>query len=670
MIHDARTRHLSVASAEPVETVADTLLVCVNSSRESIPLLRAAHRMAAQLRAHLIAVHAGSTAAFEPSGGEHDKVAENLRFAEELGAETAELSGRNAADETLRYARARQARRILVGKPAPRRLRQLLMPSFLDDLVQGSREMDVVVVSADGFDASVPASRGRSQRPDLPGFLAAVLVVALCTSASWLLFGRTALTEIALVYLLGVVVVSVRFTFGASVLAAVLGIAAFDFLFYPPYLSFDVRDVGATVTFAVMFGVAIIVSALTKRIRDQAATATQRELRTARLYAMTRELANTADLDALLSIAVRHLHDGFDADVSICLPNASGGLEPAIAGDFTFAVSGNDHAVAEWVWQHEQRAGLGTDTFPSASAFFLVLRGARGNVGILGMRPKNERGFMNPDRHRLLDTFAAQIASAVERWHLAETAQKAQIEMETERTRSSLLSSMSHDFRTPLGVITGATSTLLHGEALLDAAARRELIETAHEEAERLERLVRNLLDMTRLATGRVYPRKEWHPLEEIVGVALNRLEERLGSRPINVRIPADLPPAPMDAVLVEQVLINLLENAIKYTPPGSAIEILAHSRPNAVEVEVSDLGPGIPPGERHRIFDKFYRMRPDGNEGGAGLGLAICRGVIDAHGGRIWVESRAGGGASFHFSLPMDGPPPVVVGEPWPRAS
>jgi two-component system sensor histidine kinase KdpD len=245
---------------------------------------------------------------------------------------------------------------------------------------------------------------------------------------------------------------------------------------------------------------------------------------------------------------------------------------------------------------------------------------------------------------------------------LAEEARGAAVEIETERLRSSLLSSVSHDLRTPLGVITGATSTLLQDEATLDPATKRDLLETAHEEAQRLNRLVGNLLDMTRLASGAIRPKKEWHPLDEIIGVALHRLEPRLGGRTIDVKLPADLPPIPLDDILIEQVFINLLENAIKYTTSDTPIEIVAEHLKGAVEIEVSDRGPGVPAAERDHVFEKFYRLNREGAQGGAGLGLAICRGLVEAHGGRIWVEDRAGGGSRFRFTLPIEGTPPVVA--------
>jgi two-component system sensor histidine kinase KdpD len=297
---------------------------------------------------------------------------------------------------------------------------------------------------------------------------------------------------------------------------------------------------------------------------------------------------------------------------------------------------------------------------PSARALYLLLRGSRGKLGVLGVLPKEPRRFVDPDQRRLLETFASQIAAAIERVRLAAESQRAQLETATERMRSSLLSSVSHDLRTPLAVITGAATTLLEDDARLAADARRDLTETIHEEAKRLSRLVSNLLDMTRLASGALRVRKEWQPLEEVIGAALGRVEDRLGDRKVDVKLPADLSLVPFDAVLLEQVLINLLENAVKYST--GPIEITAGTDGKEVTVEVADHGPGIPPAELDRIFEKFFRLAREGATGGAGLGLAICRGVVEAHGGRIWAENRDGGGAVFRFTLPIEGEPPALA--------
>jgi two-component system sensor histidine kinase KdpD len=309
---------------------------------------------------------------------------------------------------------------------------------------------------------------------------------------------------------------------------------------------------------------------------------------------------------------------------------------------------------------HRQMAGRGTATHPGAKALYLPLMASGGTVGVLGVRPEDSHSLEAPEHLHQLETFANQIALALERARLADEAQHAQVQAEADRLRSSLLSSVSHDLRTPLASITGAASSLLEAGTALDASTHRELLETIQEESERLGRLVNNLLQMTRLESGALQLRKDWHPLEEIVGAALGRLKRALGDRPVTTRMPEDLSLVPIDDVLIEQVFINLVDNAIKYTPAGSAIEIAAWTGESAVTVEVADHGPGLTPGEEQRVFEKFYRGDPAATRG-AGLGLAICRGFVQAHGGRIWAENRRGGGAAFRFTLPLTGTPPVL---------
>jgi two-component system sensor histidine kinase KdpD len=373
---------------------------------------------------------------------------------------------------------------------------------------------------------------------------------------------------------------------------------------------------------------------------------------------MSRELASARGDASILEIAVRHLAEVFRSQVVILLPGGEGGLQARTDLPGRFEVDSSDLGVARWVYEHRQMAGLGTETLPGARALYLPLGASRGVLGVLGLRPADPASLATPEHLHQLEAFVSQTALALERAHLAGEAQRAQVRAETELMRSSLLSSVSHDLRTPLASITGAASSMLETEGQLDAGTRRELLETIYEEAERLSRLVQNLLQMTRLESGALRVSKEWHPLEEIVGAALGRLAKPLLARPVTTHLPQDLPFVPMDDVLIEQVLINLLDNAVKHTPNGSPIEISAWAGDGLMTVEVADRGPGLGPGEEQRVFDKFFRGRT-GSSRGIGLGLAICRGIVEAHGGRIWAENRPEGGVAFRFTIPLSGPPP-----------
>ncbi len=484
-------------------------------------------------------------------------------------------------------------------------------------------------------------------------------MIGLCTIVAWMAFPYFELSNLIMAYLLGVVVVATRYGRGPSILASVLGVAAFDFFFVPPYFTFAVADTQYFVTFTVMLIVALVISTLAVRIRIQAESAREREHRTAALYAMSRELASTRGVDELLQVALRHIAEVFRCLATVLLPEAGGHLAPRGGVASQDALDANELAVAQWVYAHRQPAGLSTATLPAARALYLPLVATRGPLGVLGVRPADRHAFDAPDQLHQLETFANQTALAIERAKLAAEAEEARIHMETERLRSSLLSSVSHDLRTPLATITGATSALLDSSGQLDSDTRQELLKSVLEEAERLTRLVQNLLEMTRLESGALQLHKEWHPIEEVVGAALNRLARRLAGRQVYTRVPPDLPLVPIDDVLIEQVLINLLDNALKYTPPESPISIVATATDRAVTVEVADRGPGLPPGEEKKIFDKFYRGQPGAGRG-AGLGLAICEGIVRAHEGRILAHNLPEGGVAFLFTLPLAGSPPT----------
>ncbi len=645
----------------------ERVLVCISPSPHSARLVRAARRMATSLHAELVGVYVETPAALRMSATDRERLAQNMRLVEQLGGEPVTLRSDDAAQETVRYARKRNVTKIVVGKPTHGHWRDVLRPSFLDQVVRLSEEIDVYVISGiEGREHGRPEPLEPAQKPEGSAYLAAALAVAVATVIAWFTFGQRELADVVMVLLLAVIGVSMRYGYGPSLAAAVLSVFAYDFFFVPPYFSFAVSDFRHVVTFAVFFLVAVVISHLTKRIREQADAARSGERRTASLYAASRELAQASSRERMLQSAARHLREVFDGSVAILLPGPGGALEPALADAGTVADAGDkEMGVAEWVWAHQRPAGLTTDTLPSARALFVPLKGARGRAGILGFFPRDASRLRDPDERQLLEAFAGLVGSALERAQLAEEARRARLRSETEQLRNALLSSVSHDLRTPLAVVTGAASALLEPGGPKDEASRRELLSTIHDEALRLNRLVRNLLDMTRLEAGALKVNKEPQPLEEVVGAALTRMEDRLRGREVKTDLRADLPEVPIDSALIEQVLINLLENATKYTPPGTAIEVAAHDNGPVVEVTVADHGPGVPAEEAERVFDKFYRRR-EGEGGGAGLGLTICRGIVAAHGGRIWVDERPGGGARFHFSLPLDpGAPAIALPSP-----
>jgi two-component system sensor histidine kinase KdpD len=640
---------------------AERVLVCVGPAPYSARLVRAAKRMADQLGAEWIAAFVETPAMLRLPPEARDSVAQTLRLAELLGAQTITLSGETMSEAILVYAGDRNVTKIVVGKPTRTLWQRVLLGSIVDALVQGSGDIDVYVISGGREDGSRPTSARRRQLPtDWTAYARAVGVVALATGLSWMLAPVSELSNLVMIYLLGIIAVAMRTGRGPSLLAAVLSVAAFDFFFVPPFLTFAVSDARYVFTFLVMLVVGLVISGLTVRTRTQAAAALHRERRTAALYAMSRELASTRGVDALLAVGVRHVGEVFTSQVGVVVPAGDAGtLTPWTGGQFELDAS--ELGVARWVYEHRQPAGLGTATLPGASALYVPLLASTGPVGVLGLRPADRHALDAPERLHQLETFASQVALALERARLAQDTQDAEVRIETERLRNSLLSSVSHDLRTPLATITGAVTTILDDPGRLDAGTRRELLESVREEADRLNRLVQNLLEMTRLESGALQLRRELHPVEEVVGAALGRVGKRLGDRRVTTQVPPDLPLVPMDDVLIEQVLVNLLDNVIKYTPPRSPVDIIATAGERNVTVELRDHGPGLPPGTEGKVFDKFYRAQRDG-ERGAGLGLAICRGIVQAHGGKIWAQNIPDGGVAFLFTLPLGDPKAAAV--------
>ncbi len=659
---DAQMRvYMREHAVEKVWPAAERVLVCVSASPYSLRLVRTAKRMAEGLGTQWIALYVETPAQLRLPQEARDRVVQSLRLAEQLGAETATVSGDRMSDEILAFAHARNITKIVVGKPVRPLWKRILFGSIVDALVEGSGDIDVHVTSGEREGATPTPIRRRAIPTDWRAYARAMVMVAAATGISWLIFPFSELANLIMVYLLGIVLVAMRQGQGPSLVAAVSSVAAFDFFFVPPYFTFAVSDARYLFTFAVMLVVGVVISRLTIRVQAQASAARDREQRTATLYAMSRELAGTPSVDALLEIALRHVGEVFRSPVVVLLPDVTGALTERGTLPHSFVIDTNEMGVARWVLEHRETAGLGTATLPGASARYLPLIASRGPVGVLGIRPADRHALDAPEQLHQLEAFANQIALAIERALLVEEAQEARVRMETERLRNSLLSSVSHDLRTPLAAITGAISTVLDGASRVDSRTRDELLESVREEAERLNRLVQNLLEMTRLESGALQLTKDWHPLEEVIGAALNRLGQRLAGRRVTTRVPRDLPLVAIDDVLIEQVLVNLLDNALKYTPSGSPIEIIATGTDQAVTVEVADHGPGLPSGSEDKVFDKFYRGQPAAGRG-AGLGLAICQGIVRAHGGRIWAHNLPGGGVSFLFTLPIGDAPPVIV--------
>lgn len=634
----------------------ERLLVAVSPSTLGERLVRTARRLADELHAtwFVVSVQTPDDSALSPE--RQERLARILHLAEELGATALSLSGASVAAALTEFARAHNVTKIIVGKPLRARWLDVVRGSVVDQIIRGSGNIDVYIISAEAEPMALPGYTLR--QPYRPGwrYLYSLLLVVLATLACEALRSWVAPENLVMVYLLAVVIAAVYWGRGPAVVASVLGVLVFDFFLVPPRLTFAVSDSQYLLTFLGLFVVGVVISHLTARVRNQAEAAQERQSETATLYEMSRQLAGAVEQPEVLQIIVREISQTFGREALVLLPTpASHDVLSVAAYSNSFVPDGHELAVATWAFRHGETAGRGTSTLSAASARYLPLKTSAGVVGVLGVKPLDPASHLTPEQHRLLDACASVAALAIERARLVEMARSTQLLEATEKLQMALLNSVSHDLRTPLVTITGALSSLADRTAPLDDPTRTSLIETAWEEAERLNRLVGNLLDMTRLEAGALRIRSEPCDIQDVVGSVLERLKSRLAGRQVNVNIAPDLPWATMDFVLMEQVLVNLVENAVKYSPPDAAIDIGARLNGAQLEVEVADRGVGIPVADLARVFDKFYRIQNPDSVVGTGLGLAICKGIVEAHGGSIRADNRPGGGTLLTVSLPVD---------------
>ena len=654
---DAAARAQGLAgSPSPAYLARDRLLVAIGPDAQAEQLVRTGKRIADALDAEWTAVYVETPALQRLSEAERDRRVDILRLAESLGAGTVTLDGTTAATALIEYVRTRGITRVLVGEPKRRGWQALWRPSTATELVTRAKGFDVLVVSRQGDE---PTGRAKphlelSREVHWSRYGWAAAVTAACTGVAFVMDPTFSETNVAMIYVLGATIAGLRLGRGPGTLTAVASVAAFDFFFVPPRMTFQVSDAQYLITFLVMLAVTLTIGNLMANVRQQNRVAGARERRTALLYAMSRELAGTRGSDSMARVAVRHVAEVFDASAVVLTPDASGRLRYPTGSAEEGSFRGADLSVAQWVFDHGQRAGLGTDTLPAAPAVYLPLRGARGALGVLGVLPANRRRVLLPEQRHLLETFAGQIALAWERVALGEEAAKSRIAAESESLRNTLLASISHDLRTPLAVIAGAASTLARHGATLEPAARKSLASSIEEQAHEMSNLISNVLDLMRLESGRVELRRDTHAVEDLVGAALHRLEPRLQHHPVSIDLPDDLPGVSVDPVLVSQVLANLLENAAKYTPAGTRIRISAVAEAAMVRVLVEDEGPGLPPGDPRLLFEKFQRGSEESPVVGAGLGLAICSAIVAAHGGEIKAGQGTQRGARFEFTLPV----------------
>jgi len=627
---------------------ANALLTCVGPDAGAERVVRAAARLAGQLNAEWHAVYVETPGLQRLPAVRREQILGTLNLAQELGATTAVIADADVARSVIAYARSHNLSKLVIGRDPARRLwpwqrssgQKLAMLAPDIDLVEIGRTDGSMQNGAAKSWPPMPGSEssGRGRFKQLR-YLWAALACAAVTVLSIPLAARFDRSNIVAIYILTVVLVAVRFGRGAAALAAVLSVCSFDFFFVPPRFSFAVSDVQYVLTFFIMLTVGLITGQLTAGL----------------LYEIARDLSGAVQIDQVVRISDESIERTFRASAALLLPSAAGPLAvTSTRKDNELEV---DLGIAQWAFDKGQPAGYGTDTLPGTEVLYIPLRAPTHARGVLAVKARNRRLLRIPEQRQLLDTFAALIAIALERVHYVEVAQDALVRMESERLRNSLLAALSHDLRTPLTVLVGLAESL----TLTKPALSPEQVESAtaiQDEARRMSTLVSNLLDMARIESGEVKLNLQWQPLEEVVGSALNATRGMLKRHPIEVNLPRDLPLVRIDALLIERVLVNLLENASKYTPPGSKIVLAAEVVADRLSVSVSDNGPGLSVGREEAVFQKFTRGERESATPGVGLGLAICRAIIESHQGKIVATHRPGGGARFTFTLPLGQPP------------
>jgi len=633
--------------------VADKIMVCVGPDPLSAQLVRAAKRMATSLKAPWVAVYIENLRHYRLDRHGRQAAQQVARMAERIGGKSATIQGDNVVDEIIAYAKANRITKIIIGKSIKPLWKTVLYGSLADKVIRKSDYIDVYVVTGEPKTEGQPTATSDLTvfKPRL--YMWSVLTVAILTALGIALGDLVMPIDQALIYLTGVVLVAAKLGRGPSFLYSLLSVTCFNFFFIPPIYSFSVYDRSYWLTFIVLLITSLVITNQASRLRLQALFSRRRERDTQTFYALTKELASTRGREDISKAATKHITEMLDVDVAIWLPDEHGQLQ-TIVGELPKEAVVKETSVLRWCFDNGQIAGRRTTTMPSAGGLYFPMIATSGILGVMGITPNSLEREFSGDEIASLETCASLLASALERTNIADMAEQSKVDAEREKMRTMLLSSVSHDLRTPLASITGASSTIVADIDQLPHETIRDLGRSIHKEAERLSHIVTNLLEVTRLESGTVQLNKQPYFIEELVGSALGRLEPLLSKHFVVTKSDEGIPFVLADGVLIEQVLINLLENAAHYTPAGSTIVISVVRKGMTVLISVADNGPGIPAGNEKKIFDKFYSIGQADVQKGTGLGLAICAGIIKAHQGEIWAETRPGGGACFCFTLPV----------------
>jgi two-component system sensor histidine kinase KdpD len=636
----------------------ERLLLFIGPGSSGSRLVRGARRLAYELGAEWSAVYVETPDGTRLSSEQQDQMMNSLRLAQRLGAKTVTIQGDSVAAAVTEYAKANNTTKIVVAKPRKNRRQRTTGGSVVNEIIRWSEDIDVHLVGSGGEMVKQEKRPSRVVLGNWRGYLQGLGLVVFATLVGQLMHKLFAPITIAMLYLLCVVITSYLWGLGPAILVSVLGVLAFDFFHIPPYLTFAVGDTQYVFTFLVLLLVGVVISYLASRVRRQTEIARQRERQTAALYALGRDLAMANDLESYIRAITRRARETFGRDALVFLPDVKNKetLKPYTESS-NVTIGDNELAAAIWSFQHQRIAGPGTDTLPNAKARYLPLVTARGTVGVLALSTIEASRELTIEQERFLEAYADLAAVALESILLGEEARNAQVLRNTEKLQTALLNAVSHDLRTPLVSIIGALSSLQEKGIKLGSAAKKNLIGVAREEAERLNHLITNLLDVSRIEAGTIKISRQPSEVQDLVGAALEQMGGRARARPVKIDLPTELPLVSVDFGLIVQTLVNVLDNALKYSPVDSPIEIKGRQVGHEVHIEIADHGVGIPPQDLLRVFDKFYRIQRPDNVAGTGLGLSICKGIIEAHGGRIAAENRPGGGTIIRLVLPVSEP-------------
>lgn len=646
---------------------SDRVMVCIQGDAKASAVVRHAKRLADRLHAPWTAISIETSHATRASAAEQDRTAEALRLAQQLGAEPVLIPGQDVVDSIVDYARANNVTHLIVSKSNRAPWWQWLRGSITQQLINRAGGINIHVIEVKEERAATQAARpvAAGPSPGLWPFVVAALLIGLATGLAQGLHDLLSVSNVALVYLTAILITAVLHGLGPSLLACLLAVLAYNFFFLPPLYTFTIADPENVVALFFFGVVAVIASNLAARVRGQAVSARLRARHTDDLYQFSRKLAAAVTLDDLLWATAHQIALMLKVRVVLLLPE-DGSIAVRAGFPPEDMLDDADLAAARWCWEKDRVAGRGSDTLPGAKWLFQPLRTGRGPLGVVGIIRDEPGPLLTLDQQRLMDALADQAALAIERVNLARDLHLTRLQAETDRLRSALLTSISHDLRTPLASILGSATSLRSQDAFLDSPTKEALLGTIIDEADRLNRFIGNLLDMTRLESGALKPRVSAAEVSDVIGAALQRAAKILAQHRVEVDLQPNLPMLALDMVLFEQVLFNLLDNAAKYAPAGSLITIAADREGDSVLIRVMDEGDGIPAGDVERIFEKFHRVEgSDRRRVGTGLGLAICRGFVEAMDGTITAANRSGGkGAVFTITLPVPAIPPLPAEE------